>query len=113
MQSKNLHRLIIGLLAVVLTFPLLSSCVESLRDIREEITSRQLEGRWYVNGDRGKAAEIYSTRGGLEAKNERGDTTPIEYDSRGAIRATNWEGGLRGDVRRNTIRWANGTTWER
>lgn len=113
MEKKNLHRFLIGLLAVALAFPLLSSCAEDIREIRQEMTSRQLEGRWYVNGDRNRVAEIYSTRGGLEARNERGDTSPIEYDRRGEIRATNWENGLRGDVRRDSIQWANGTTWSR
>lgn len=113
MKNGNLRLFVIGLLALVLTAPLLSSCAETLRDIREEITSRQLEGRWYVNGDHNKPCDIISTRGALEARNERGDTTPLELDRYGSVRATNWEGGLRGEYRRNTIQWANGTTWTR
>ena len=35
-------------------------------------SARNLEGNWYVNGDRDKRAEIVSTSGGLEARNERG-----------------------------------------
>ena len=112
MGSKNLRRFIIGMLAVALTAPLLSSCAESMRENREEITSRHLEGRWYENGDRNKPCDIISTRDGLEARNERGDSTPLVYDRYGSVLATNW-GGLRGEVRRDTIQWANGTTWTR
>ncbi len=113
MKSKKFRSFGIVLLAVVLALPLLSSCAESLRDIREDITARRLEGRWYLNGDRSKLCEIFSTGGSLQARNEHGDTTPLVYDGRGSITATNWEGGLRGDVQRDTIRWANGSTWTR
>ncbi len=113
MKSKNFRPIGMALLAVVLILPLVSSCAEALRDIREDVTAHQLEGRWYVSGDRNKPCDIFSTGGGLQARNERGDTTPLEVDRYGSVRATNWENGLRGEFRRNTIQWANGTTWTR
>ncbi len=113
MKSKNFRPVVIALLTVVLALPLLSSCAETLRDIREDVTARRLEGRWYWNGDRSKPCEIFSTGGSLQARNEHGDTTLLVYDGRGSVTATNWEGGLRGDVQRDTIRWANGATWTR
>ena len=74
---------------------------------------RSLTGTWYVNGDRDKRAEIVSTRGGLEARNERGDTTRLVIERDGDIRALDWEGGLQGDVTRGRIEWSNRTTWAR
>ena len=74
-------------------------------------TERTLTGAWYVNGDRDKRAEIISTGEGLEARNERGDTTRLAIERDGDIRALDWEGGIRGNVRRDTIEWANGTVW--
>ncbi len=112
MGRMYLRGFVIVLVALALTAPFLSSCGETLRDIRENVTAHQLEGRWYLNGDRNKACEIYSTRGGLEARNERGDTTPLEVQGRGSIIATNWNG-LHGEFGRDTIRWDNGATWTR
>jgi hypothetical protein len=66
-----------------------------------------------LNGERDKPCEIVSTRGGFEARNERGETSRLVYDRYGSIRAHDWEGGLRGEVRRHSIEWANGTTWTR
>lgn len=74
---------------------------------------RNLTGTWYVNGDRDKRAEIVSTPRGLEARNERGDTTRLVTERDGDVRALDWEGGLRGDIRRDRIEWPNGTTWTR
>jgi hypothetical protein len=72
-----------------------------------------LTGTWYVNGDRDKRAEIVSTPSGLEARNERGDTSRLVTERDGDIRALDWEGGLRGDTRPGRIDWPNGTTWTR
>ena len=74
---------------------------------------RDLAGTWYLNGDRGKRVEIVSSRDGLQAKNERGQTTRLQTDRDGDIRALDWEGGLKGDVKRDRIEWQNGTTWTR
>ena len=74
--------------------------------------ARRLQGRWYMNGDPNKPAEINSDRNGLVATNENGQTTRLEIDRDGDIRASDWQG-LRGDVRGNRIEWDNGTTWTR
>jgi hypothetical protein len=79
----------------------------------DPITARHLEGTWYLNGERDKHTEIVSTRDGLEARNETGGTSRLEYDRFGSVRALDWEGGLRGDIRGDRILWANGTTWTR
>ena len=65
-----------------------------------------------MNGDPNKPAEINSDRNGLVATNENGQTTRLEIDRDGDIRASDWQG-LRGDVRGNRIEWDNGTTWTR
>lgn len=75
--------------------------------------SQSLEGTWYVNGDRNKRAEIISTGGGLEARNERGQTSRLEVNRDGTVRALDWEGGLRAEVRRDRIDWPNNVTWTR
>ena len=74
---------------------------------------RDLEGRWYLNGDRNKPAEITSSRRGVEARNERGQTSRLEIRRNGMVRALDWERGLRGEIRRGRIDWENGTTWTR
>ena len=76
-------------------------------------SARDLEGTWYVNGDRDKRAEIVSTPRGLEARNERGQTSRLDLTSGGNVRAEDWERGLQGTVRRDQIEWENGTTWTR
>jgi hypothetical protein len=76
-------------------------------------SARDLEGNWYVNGDRNRRAEIVSTPAGLEARNERGQTSRLDLTSGGNVRAAEWERGLRGNVRRDQIEWENGTTWTR
>jgi hypothetical protein len=74
----------------------------------------QVEGRWYTNGERRKPATIISSRlRGTEARNELGQFTRIEFDGNGSIRALDWDDGVRGDIRRGRIEWANGTTWTR
>ena len=67
----------------------------------------------YVNGDRNLRAEILSTPSGLEARNERGQGSRLDITGGGSVRALDWEGGLRGTVRRDQIEWQNGTTWTR
>jgi hypothetical protein len=72
-----------------------------------------LEGTWYLNGDRHKRTEISASRRGLVARNEYGQTTRLEISRSGDVYARDWQGGLRGNVRRDRIDWANGTTWVR
>ena len=74
---------------------------------------RDLEGTWYLNGDRDKRTEIISSRDGLEARNERGDTTRLDVTRNGEVLAQDWERGLRGNIRRDRIEWENGTVWTR
>jgi hypothetical protein len=84
---------------------------EQWQDTRDD--SGWLQGTWYLNGERDKPCRIVSTASGLEARNERGVASLLVYDRYGSIRARDWEGGLRGNVRRDRIEWANGTTWTR
>jgi hypothetical protein len=81
------------------------------RDTRDDW--RSLEGTWYLNGERDKPCKIVSTYSGLEARNERGKASLLVYDGYGSVRARDWEGGLHGQIRRDRIDWANGTTWTR
>jgi hypothetical protein len=86
----------------------------------EELARRRLVGTWYLNGDRNKPCQISLMGSGFEAKNERGEATSLVYvrDHREhpsgfvTIRASNW-GDLRGEVRHQSIEWANGTRWTR
>ena len=118
MKSKSFLWLIMGLMSVILTIPRTASPQDERRYERREGWRntrddwRRLEGTWYLNGEHDKPCEIVSTRSGLEVRNERGDSSPLVYD-RGSIRARDWEGGLRGQVRGDRIEWANGTTWTR
>jgi hypothetical protein len=74
--------------------------------------ARHLQGRWYMNGDPNKPTEIHQNGRRLEATNENGQTSQLEIDRRGDVRASGWQG-LRGDVKGNRIEWSNGTTWTR
>ncbi len=74
---------------------------------------QQLEGTWYLDGERSRRTEINTSRRGLVATNERGKTTRLEISRSGDVYARDWEGGLRGDVRRDRIVWENGTMWTR
>ena len=87
---------------------ILNGNIASSRDDR-----RDLEGTWYLNGDRDKRTQIVSSRDGLEARNERGDSSRLEISRNGDVYARDWERGLRGNVRRDRIEWENGTTWTR
>jgi len=71
-----------------------------------------LQGRWYLNGDPNRPTEITINHGRLEARNENGQTSRLEVDRNGNVRAPDWQG-ARGDVRGNRIDWSNGTTWTR
>ena len=125
MKSKRFLWFTMSLMAVILTIPRTASAEDERRyEKREEWRERQavkytkddrrrLEGTWYLNGERDKPCEIVSTRGRFEAKNERGETSPLVYDRYGSIRARDWQDGLRGEIRGNRIEWANGTTWTR
>ena len=81
---------------------------------RDSRNDRQgLEGTWYLNGDRYKKTEIVPSGRGLLARNENGHATRLEISRSGDVYARDWQGGLRGDVRRDRIVWNNGTTWTR
>jgi hypothetical protein len=113
--------LIMNLMAVVFTIPHLTLADDERRyerrdDWRHEFgrdARRRLEGTWYLNGERDKPCTIFSSRDGLQARNERGETSRLVPGRYGSIRARDWEGGLRGEVRRHSIEWANGTIWTR
>ena len=77
-----------------------------------ERDARHLQGRWYLNGDPNKPAEISFNGRRLQATNENGKTSRLEMDDSGSIRASEWRGIL-GTVRGNRIQWENGTTWAR
>jgi hypothetical protein len=112
---------VMSLTAVAFTIPHLTLADDERRyerrdDWRHEFSRddrRGLEGTWYLNGERDKPCTIFSSRDGLQARNERGETSRLAPGRYGSIRARDWEGGLRGEVRRHTIEWANGTTWTR
>ncbi len=74
--------------------------------------SSSLEGTWYVGGDRGQVARITNNRGRLEARNENGDTSRLEYNGRSRVRALDW-GGMTGEIRGNRIDWSNNTYWSK
>jgi hypothetical protein len=71
-----------------------------------------LAGRWYMNGDRNKPADIHENGRGLEATNENGQTSRLEISRNGDVRALDWHG-IRGKLRGNRIEWDNDTTWTR
>jgi hypothetical protein len=119
MKRKNCDWYAIALMAAILAIPHLAFAQSEGRYGREEWRRhnredrRRLEGTWYLNGERDKPCLIISTHDGFEARNERGDASRLVVDRYGSIRARDWEGGLRGEIRRNNIEWANGTTWTR
>jgi hypothetical protein len=101
-------------LLVLLTVGLLLSGCVIPRDWRDGWGGRNsLEGTWYSGGARDKVASIVSTRDGWEARNEHGQNTRLVPDGRGFVRALDWEGGLRAEIRDDRIDWANGTHWTR
>jgi len=74
--------------------------------------ARQLQGRWYFNGDPNKATEINVNGRSLQARNENGQTSRLEMDRYGNVRAPDWRG-IRGNVKADRIEWENATTWTR
>ncbi len=133
MNKKDYSWLFMTILTMAITVPSVTSAQERWRDDdrrdeyrerwgderREEYRERwgyrrdargHLVGRWYIDG---QPCEIVTTRDGLEARNERGDTSRLVYERDGDVRALDWEGGLHGEVRGNRIVWANGTSWSR
>jgi hypothetical protein len=119
MKTKKFSRFMIVLMAAILVLPHIVFAQgegrygreDWRRDSRE--ARQRLEGTWYLNGERDKPCMIVSTRDGFEARNERGEASRLVIDRYGSIRARDWEGGLRGEIRRQNIEWANGTTWTR
>ena len=107
---RHIKLLCAGVIAAVLA----ASCVASAQPYERGTPERRdnLPGKWYVNGERNKLVEISSSRSGLQAKNENGDTSRLERRGNN-VRALDWEGGLRGNLRRDRIEWHNGTTWTR
>jgi hypothetical protein len=77
-----------------------------------EREARQLQGRWYFNGDPKKPTEINVNGKSLEARNENGETSRLQMDRYGNVRAPDWQG-IRGNVKGDRIEWENGTTWIR
>jgi hypothetical protein len=119
MKTKN-FAIIMAVTAAILALPRITFAQDERRYERREEwrrdsrqDRRRLEGTWYLNGERDKPCMIVSTHDGFEARNERGHTSRLVYDRYGAILARDWESGLRGEVRRQSIEWANGTTWTR
>jgi len=103
-------------LLVLLTVGLLLSGCVIPRDGRGRDGGGQrysLEGTWYSGGARDKVASIVSTSDGWEARNEHGQTTRLVPDGRDFVRALDWEGGLRAEIRNDRINWANNTFWTR
>jgi YD repeat-containing protein len=57
--------------------------------------------------------QIVSGRDGLEARNEQGQVSRLQWDGARSVIALDWQGGLRGEFRNDRIQWANGTFWSR
>jgi hypothetical protein len=117
MKKTALVGLLISLTIGIVNIPTIASAEgsggwwDSWRNSRND--RQGLEGTWYLNGDRRKRAEIRASRRGLVATNEHGQTTRLDVSRSGDVYARDWQGGLRGDVRRDRIEWENGTTWIR
>ena len=103
--------LCVGMLAAVLAVPFVASAQPYERSGPER-RDANLVGKWYSNGERDKPVDIRSSRRGLQARNEHGDTSRLETRGNN-VRALDWEGGLRGHIKRDRIEWANGSTWTR
>ena len=96
-------RSVIVVLSIAITCFLSLSCEGVVQRGREIFAGETLTGTWYVNGDQNKRAEIASTSSGLQARNENGDSSRLNVERNGDIRALDWEGGLQGNVSRNRI----------
>jgi hypothetical protein len=140
MKSKSFVWVVTGALTAVLTIPEINfaqivckrnritgemECERVQTRPAPDITTQNLEtakrllvGQWYLNGDRNKPCQISFSGSRFTAKNEHGQSTGLVYDvydPHGSISITaiNWEGGLTGEVRHQSIQWVNGTTWRR
>jgi len=117
MKKTTLVGLLFSLAIGVVNIPTIVSAQnyggwwDSWRNSRND--RQGLEGTWYANGDRHKRTEISTSGRGLVARNENGHSTRLEINRNGDVYARGWQGGLRGDVRRDRIVWENGTTWTR
>ncbi len=120
MKKKRLFWLFLGFMSMNFAITSVVSAQDRWRgERREESRERwhdrdespgRLVGRWYKDG---APCEIVYTRDGLEARNEYGDRSRLVHDPDGRLRALDWEGGLRGNIRGNRIVWANGSSWSR
>jgi len=94
----------IGLFARLLVGLLLAGCTKK---------ESAISGTWYMSGVANEPCSIKSTPKGLIVMNEKGMLSQLVYDPSGFVVATDWEGGLRGDVNGKQIMWWNGSMWTR
>src|SRR4029450_3524683 len=66
-----------ALIAAVLATPYVAAATPEAPGGSER-RKETLGGKWYSNGDRDKPVQIFSTRKGLQAKNENGQTSRLE-----------------------------------
>lgn len=104
MKTKILLWIVVVLMSGIVTIPRTAFARDDRRG--------QLQGRWYMNGDPNKPAEINGNGRGLQARNENGETSKLTVDRDGNVHPSDWQG-MRGRVRGNRIEWDNGTTWTR
>ncbi len=74
-----------------------------------------LDGTWYLNGNRSQRCAIRQKKGNLRLTNESGQTATGSFDSSRRI-TTYWSGQQIGGTISsdgNTINWDNGTSWSR
>jgi hypothetical protein len=117
-MNTNKWLRLITIATVLIGTPVASAQVDRRSDRRDNWNhdsrdARQLVGKWYANGERDKPTEIFSSRRGLQARNERGRVTRLDLTRNGDVRALDWENKLRGDVKRDRIEWENGSIWTR
>jgi hypothetical protein len=117
-MNTNKWLRLITIATVLIGTPVASAQVERRSDRRDNLEhasrdARQLVGKWYANGERDRPTEIFSSRRGLQARNERGRVTRLDPTRNGDIRALDWENKLRGHVKRDRIEWENGSIWTR
>jgi len=72
-----------------------------------------VEGTWFNLKYPQRPCAIVSTPTGFVVTDQNGAISRLEYDPAGVVIATDWRGGLRGDVETNTIRWDHGGVWVR
>jgi hypothetical protein len=116
MKTKTLLWIVVALLSGIVAIPKTAFARDDddRRGERHEDRrgndrgARGLEGRWYMNGDPNKPADIH----GDQAKNENGQTSRLATDRDGNVHASDWQD-LHGRVRGDRIEWDNGSTWTR